>query len=171
MKKLKVYVYSVLFIIVLGSLLVFPPESSAKSVPDFSLKALDGSAYKFSDHVGKKIIIIDFWATWCKPCKKMLKKLNKLYLERKDQVDVLAISTDDSSSLARVESYVKSKNFAFTVLLDPDSQVARVFNPSQQLPFTVIIDRKGNIVYSHTGYLPGYEKELMKKLDKLANEN
>ncbi|MCP5051025.1 MAG: TlpA family protein disulfide reductase [bacterium] len=169
---MKKYVFSFIIPIMVITALLFPPTIvSAKSVPDFSLKQLDGSAYKFSDHVGKKVILIDFWATWCKPCKKFLKKLNAIYKERKDQVEVLAISTDDSSSLARVESYVKSKQFVFTVLLDPDSQVARVFNPSQQLPFTIIIDKKGNIVYSHTGYLPGYEKVIAKKLDRLTNEN
>lgn len=138
-----------------------------ESVPDFSLKKMDGSAFKLSDHLGKKIIIIDFWATWCKPCKKLLKKLDQIHLDYKDKVEVITITTDDVSAFAKVESYVKGKRFSFLVLLDPDSTVSRILNPSEILPFTLIIDKKGDIVYTHTGYMPGYEKELIKKIEKL----
>jgi len=135
---------------------------SASSVPDFSLKRLDGSTFKMGDIIGKKVIIIDFWAIWCKPCQKMLKELNTFYLEHRENLEVLAISIDDPSAFAKVESYVKGKQFAFTVLLDPDSSVARIFTPNNRLPFTVIIDMQGKIAYSHTGYMPGFEKELEK---------
>jgi peroxiredoxin len=139
-----------------------------ESLPDFSLKKMDGSAFKFSDHLGKKIILIDFWATWCKPCKKLLKKLNQIHLDYKDKVEVITISTDDVSAFSKVESYIKGKRFSFIVLLDPDSSVSRILNPPQILPFTLIIDKKGDIVYTHTGYMPGYEKELIKEIEKLS---
>jgi len=139
-------------------------------VPDFSLKKMDGSAFKLSDYLGKKIIVIDFWATWCKPCKKLLKKLNEIHLDYKDKVEVITISTDDASAFSKIESYIKGKRYSFMVLLDPDSSVSRIFNPSEQLPFTLIIDKKGNIAYTHTGYMPGYEKELIKKIEKLSHD-
>jgi peroxiredoxin len=167
MKHIKsVQVIPVLLILVMA----FSIPVSAKSVPDFTLKQLDGNSYNFSDVVGKKVVIIDFWATWCKPCKKLLKKLNIIHKKYKDKVEILAISTDSASALSSVESYIKSKGFTFTVLLDPDNNVVRVFNPSRQLPYTVIIDKKGNIAFSHTGYMPGYEKEIIKKIEKLTNE-
>lgn len=140
------------------------------SVPDFSLKKIDGSTFKLSDYLGKKIILIDFWATWCKPCKKLLKKLNKIHHDYKDKVEVITISTDDASAFSKVESYIKGKRYSFMALLDPDSSVSRIFNPSQKLPFTLIIDKKGNIAYTHTGYMPGYEKELIKKIEKLSHD-
>lgn len=143
---------------------------SAGSVPDFSLKKLDGSVFNFREYIGKKIVVIDFWATWCKPCKKLMKKLNKIYLDNKEKIEVIAISTDNASAISKVESYVKSKRLSLTVLLDPDTNVARVFNPSLKIPFTVIIDKKGDIVYSHTGYMPGYENVLLKEIEKLTNE-
>lgn len=143
---------------------------NARSVPDFSLKRIDGSTFKLGDHLGKKVIVIDFWATWCKPCKKLLKKLNRIYLDYKDHIEVLAISTDDTSAFSRVESCIKGKRFSFTVLLDPDSAVTRIFNPSLKIPFTVIVDKNGDIVYSHTGYVPGQEKEIIEKLEKLIHE-
>ena len=97
-------------------MLVHPPlQASSSSVPDFSLEQLDGSVYKLRDHIGKKIIIIDFWATWCKPCKKLLKKLNQVYLDYKQHVEVLAISIDGTSAVAKAEAYIKGKGFSFTV--------------------------------------------------------
>ncbi len=164
------YGFYIISTIILITIMIAPFTVQAKSVPDFSLKRLDGSTFKLSDIASNKVIVIDFWATWCKPCKKLLKKLNKIYLDYKDRVDVLAIATDDSSAFTKVETYVKSKKFAFTVLLDPDSSVSRIFNPSLQLPFTVIIDKKGDIAYSHTGYMPGYEKEIVKKIEQLTHE-
>lgn len=139
-------------------------------VPDFALKTMDGSAFNLSDHLGKKIILIDFWATWCKPCKKLLKELDKIHKDYNDTVEVLAISIDDSSAFSRVESYIKGKRYSFTVLLDPESSVLRILNPSRVLPFTLMIDKKGDIVYTHTGYMPGYEKDLIKEIEKMGNK-
>ena len=139
-------------------------------VPDFALKTMDGSAFNLSDHLGKKIILIDFWATWCKPCKKLLKELDKIHKDYNDTVEVLAISIDDTSAFSRVESYIKGKRYSFTVLLDPESSVLRILNPSRVLPFTLMIDKKGDIVYTHTGYMPGYEKDLIKEIEKMGNK-
>lgn len=165
--KMKTAIYPLILWMIIGLTVV---SAHAASVPDFSLKRLDGSTFNISDHIGKKVIVIDFWATWCKPCKKLLKHLNKIYLKNKDSVEVLAISTDDSSAVTKVDSYIKGKGYKFTVLLDPDGKVVRMFNPSRKVPFTVIIDKKGNIAFSHTGYMPGYEKELRKKIKKLTDE-
>jgi cytochrome c biogenesis protein CcmG, thiol:disulfide interchange protein DsbE len=168
--KMKITTHSRVISVVLLAILVLTFPAAAKSVPDFSLKQLDGNTYNFSKIVGKKVIIIDFWATWCKPCKKLLKKLNIIHKKYKDDVEILAISTDNASAFSNVESYIKSKGYTFTVLLDPDNNVVRVFNPSRQLPYTLIIDKKGNIAFSHTGYMPGYEKEIIKKIEKLTHE-
>jgi peroxiredoxin len=167
--------FILIFIVLAGMVLAASPfayaaKSRSGSVPDFSLKNLDGSTFRFSDVVGKKVIIIDFWATWCKPCKKFMKKLNRIYLDYKENIEVLAISVDDANAFTNVETYIKSKKYSFTVLLDPDSTVARVFNPSRRIPYTMIIDKNGKIVYSNTGYMPGYEKVIIKKIKKLTNE-
>ncbi len=140
------------------------------SLPDFSLQKIDGTQFSISDVLGKKIIVIDFWATWCKPCKKLLKKLDNIGQEFKDQVAVLAISTDEASSFARIESFVKSRGYKFTVLLDPDSSVSGIFNPAGTVPYTMIIDINKNIVFSHTGYIPGFEKEVREKILELKNK-
>jgi peroxiredoxin len=139
----------------------------AADVPEFSLKTLDGSTYRLSDDLGKKIIILDFWATWCEPCKKLMKRLQEIQ-DKYPGVAVVAISVDDSSAYTKVSQFIKGKGFKFTVLLDPDSQVAKVLNPELKIPFTAIIDQAGAIAYTHTGYAPGDEQEIIKKIESLA---
>jgi cytochrome c biogenesis protein CcmG/thiol:disulfide interchange protein DsbE len=141
--------------------------SAAAEVPLFSLKTLDGSTYRLSDELGKKIIILDFWATWCEPCKKFMKRLQEIQNKYPD-VAVVAISVDDASAYAKVGQYIQGKGFNFTVLLDPDSQVAKVLNPELKIPFTAIIDRQGTIVFTHTGYAPGDEQEVIRKIETLT---
>ena len=154
-------------ILVILCLMAAGPVFFAADVPNFSLKSLDGSTYRLSDDLGKKIIILDFWATWCEPCKKFMKRLQEIQ-DKYPGVTVVAISVDDSSAYTKVSQYIRGKGFKFTVLLDPDSQVAKVLNPELKIPFTVIIDQAGAIAYTHTGYTPGDEQEVIKKIESLT---
>ena len=138
-----------------------------QSIPDFSLKNIDGTVFKLSEYLGKKIIVVEFWAAWCKPCKKLLKRLNKIYRNYRNSVEVVAISVDDSSAFSMVESYIKGRRFEFTVLLDPDNRVSKMFNPTLKIPFTLILDFQGEIVYTHAGYIPGVEVEIEKVIKQI----
>ncbi len=151
-------------------MLFFTASIFTAGISEFSLKKLNGDEFNISDHIGSKIILIDFWATWCKPCKKLLKKLNDISVRLNDKVLVLAVSTDDSSSFSRIENYIRSKKYKFTVLLDPDGKVSELYNPSSKIPFTMIVDKKGEIRYTHTGYIPGLGKDLSKRIITLSNE-
>jgi peroxiredoxin len=142
----------------------------AETVPGFTLKRLDGSVFKLEELVGRKVIVIDLWATWCKPCLKYLTRLNEIAVQDREQVEVLAITIDDASALPAVESHVRGKRFALTVLLDPDAAVARLLDPSLRVPFTLVVDREGRIRYSHAGYMPGDEDELRKILARLDRQ-
>jgi len=133
----------------------------AADLPDFSLQDINGARFQVRDHVGKEVIIISFWATWCAPCKQLLTRLEKMRLEHPGLL-VLAISVDDSSTLAAVKPYVSGKKFGFPVLFDVDGRVLRMFDPESKVPVTVVADRTGSIVYSRIGYLPGDEKEIQK---------
>ena len=82
--------FLIIFVLIAASI-------SPSSLPDFSLKKIDGTLFNISEVLGKKIIVIDFWATWCKPCRKLLKKLDGVQKEFEKQVTVLAISTDEPS--------------------------------------------------------------------------
>ncbi|MEN8222565.1 MAG: TlpA disulfide reductase family protein [Acidobacteriota bacterium] len=151
-------------------LFLFSVTLIPSSLPDFSLKKIDGTQFSISEVLGKKIIVIDFWATWCKPCKKLLKKLDGLSREFGESITVLAVSTDESSSFSRVESFVKSRGYSFTVLHDPDSSVSGIFNPAGTIPYTMIVDLEKKIVFTHTGYIPGFEKELREKIVELIKK-
>lgn len=140
-----------------------PPTGPA---PEFTGKQLDGSMFRSSQVVGKKVLVIDFWATWCAPCLKMLKKLQTLQEARPD-VEVIAVSIDDATTLAKVGQFIQGKGYTFRVLLDPDSALLRQFNPSGEVPFCLVIDRQGKVAYIHSGYLPGDEKDLFDRLDSL----
>ena len=156
--------------ILLIILFLFTISTFPSSLPDFSLKKIDGTQYSISEVSGKKIIVIDFWATWYKPCKKLLKKLDGLQREFGEQIIVLAISTDESSSFSRVESFIKSRRYGFTVLHDPDSSVSGIFNPAGTIPYTMIVDLNKKIVFTHSGYIPGFEKELREKIVELIKK-
>lgn len=129
--------------------------------PDFSLQDTDGKTVRLSDYLGKNPVLIDFWATWCSPCKIELPHLDAIYKKYRDQGLVFfAISEDSPRSASKVKPYVKSKKFEATVLLDPDGQVLRRFFGESTLPYTILIDRDGNIVRTITGYVPGQEREI-----------
>ena len=135
------------------------------ATPLFTLRKLDGSSFRLADHLGKQSIVLDFWATWCGPCTRSLKKLQELH-EQFPEALVLAIAIDDGQSVARVNQYVQGRGFTFTVLLDPEASALRMFNPEGGVPTTVVLDRRGGIVYSHVGYLPGDEKAVAEQLRK-----
>jgi thiol-disulfide isomerase/thioredoxin len=113
--------------------------------------------------IGKKIFVIDFWASWCKPCKTLLKRLQEIKNQDND-VEIIAISIDDASAQAMAVNYIQGKRFDFITLFDAEGQVAKMLNPALQIPFTLIVNRRGEIVYSHAGYVSGIEKEIMVKI-------
>jgi cytochrome c biogenesis protein CcmG/thiol:disulfide interchange protein DsbE len=135
-------------------------------LPDFSLPDINGSQFHTRDHVGKEVMVISFWATWCIPCKQLLTRLDKIKKEH-PAIRVIAISTDDSSTMVGVRPYIAGKKFDFTVLLDADGKVIKMFDPEKKVPVTLVVDKAGGIVYSRTGYLPGDEKEIQKIIEGL----
>jgi peroxiredoxin len=149
---------------ILGLLLIMACASAAaETIPDFTLPGIDGAPYRMGEQIGKKVFVIDFWATWCQPCKTLLKRLQEIK-DRDREVEVIAISIDDASAQAMAVNYIQGKRYNFIALFDAEGQVAKILNPALQIPFTLIIDRGGKIVYTHAGYVPGIEKELMAKI-------
>jgi peroxiredoxin len=139
--------------------------SEESSVTDFTLSDVEGKSVSLGDYLGKKAILIDFWATWCKPCIAEMTHLQKMYEARKDKFVVLAVSMDASETEAQVAPVVHSKGWTFPVLLDTETRVVSLYNPRRAAPFTVLIDKNGKIVKKREGYNPGDEAEIEKDID------
>ncbi|AFH50361.1 Thiol-disulfide isomerase-like protein [Ignavibacterium album JCM 16511] len=138
--------------------------SQGKTAPNFKLESLDGNNFELTQALGKGPVLLSFWATWCKPCMEEMNELNKIYEELKEKgFTLLAISTDNEKTIAKVKPLVKSKGYNFTVLLDKNSDVARKYY-AQQIPYSVLIDKDGKIISSHMGYMKGDEKKLREKI-------
>jgi thiol-disulfide isomerase/thioredoxin len=132
--------------------------------PTFSLENIKGDTIDLEDHLEDgKLVIIDFWATWCKPCMKELPELDKIDKEY-DDVSVIAISIDRPRHVNKVKRVIRSKNFGFITLLDSDKMLQRELN-LKNVPRTLIINSQRQILYDHSGFKIGDEVKLKKKLD------
>jgi len=108
----------------------------------------------------EKLIIINFWATWCAPCKKEMVHLDEFEKKYTDKgLSVLAISVDSQKSISQVRSYIRAKKYSFDVFLDPNSQVLKKLN-GNLMPTDILIGQDGTILWRHNGYLPGDEKKI-----------
>jgi peroxiredoxin len=142
-------------------------SGAAASAPDFSLRSTDGRTVHLSDYLGKSVVLIDFWSTTCDPCLAEMPHLVDLYKAKKDKgFVVLAVSLDGPESLADVSRVVHDKDMVFPVLLDQETTVVARYNPKREMPFSVLIDRRGNIVQKKAGYTPGDEKNLKAEVEK-----
>ncbi len=141
-----------------------------KAVPSVNVKTLDGKTVDIQDYAKNgKITVLSFWATWCSPCKKELDAIADLYPDWVEEYDMelLAITIDTRRALAKVGPMVESKNWEYTVLSDANQELQQALN-FQTVPHTIVIDKDGNIAYSHSGYVPGDEYELEDKIKELA---
>ncbi len=141
---------------------------TGKSAPDFKLEDINGKLVSLNSLTGKAPVILSFWATWCKPCAEEMAEYKKVLNDYKDMgVKIIAISTDNEKSVAKVKPYIKSKGYnSFIVLLDSNNEVARKYYATS-VPFSVIINKEGKIVYAHTGFMNGDELKVREKLDQL----
>lgn len=140
--------------------------------PSVNIKSLDGKTINTSELIkGDKITIISFWATWCSPCKKELDAFNELYEDwvNKYNVQLIAITIDDSRGLTKVPAMVKSKGWEFTVLADTKQELMQILN-FPTVPQTYVLNKAGEIVHAHNRYNPGDEIELEHKLAELAKQ-
>ena len=133
-----------------------------QKLPSVTIKHLDGQSVDLATYgENEKLTVISFWATWCTPCKKELDAINDIYEDWQEEFDVelLAITIDNSRQLTKVPGIVTTKGWEFEVLSADQNEIQTALN-FQTIPQTFLVDKEGNIVYSHSGYVPGDEFEL-----------
>ncbi len=139
-------------------------------LPAATVKKLDGTSINSNTFSNDgKPMIISFWATWCKPCKKELDAINEEYaeLQKETGVKLIAISIDDARSSGKVVTDVKSKGWTYEVYIDENQDFKRAMNVNN-VPHTFLIDGKGEIVWSHNSYAEGDEEILFENVKKLV---
>lgn len=146
--------------------------SANAQLPSVTLKDINGKTVR-TDTLSNngKPFIIDFFATWCKPCNRELTAISEVYEEWQEEtgVKVIAVSIDQAQNINKVKPLVDSHEWPYEVLLDPNSDFKRALG-IQMIPYTLIVDGNGNIVYKHNGYTEGAEQELIEKVRELVNK-
>ena len=137
------------------------------AAPDFTLRDLNGQAVTLSQLKGK-VVLINFWATWCGPCMAEMPHIQKMYTELKDRgFAVLSISIDDARDRSKIKPLVVSKGLTFPVLWDDGSRVSSQYNPSGVVPLTIVVDQRGQIALIKHEYAAGEEVELRRAVESL----
>jgi peroxiredoxin len=138
-------------------------------LPAVTLKTIDGQSIR-TDTLSNngKPFIIDFFATWCKPCNRELDAIAEVYEEWQEEtgVKIFAISIDQAQNIHKVKPFVSNHSWEYNVLLDTNSDLKRALG-IQMIPFVLICDGQGHIVYKHNGYTDGAETELIEKVREL----
>ncbi|HFQ91930.1 MAG TPA: TlpA family protein disulfide reductase [Chromatiales bacterium] len=158
------------FLLLAGALML-PQLTAAGEIsgpaPDFTLKSRGGENLKLSEFRGE-VVMINFWASWCAPCRQEMPLLDQLYNRYSPMgFTILGINVEEDS--AQAEKLLKEIPVSFPILYDTGNTVTELYKV-MAMPSTVMVDRDGNMRYLHLGYLPGYEVEYEAQIRELIKE-
>ena len=158
---------ALLWFIALAAALPAAAVAPNSAAPDFTLHAMDGTNLRLQQQRGR-VVLVNFWATWCGPCREEMPQLNKLYDKyRSSGFVLLGVNVDDDASKGM--EVAQKLGVKFPVLLDTDKKVSKLYDLAT-MPSTVLIDRDGRVRYVHRGYLAGYEQSYDKQIRELLKE-
>ena len=156
-----------IFTIVLFSISSF---SQDRNLPSVKVKDLKGKLVNIQNLSNDdNPIVISFWATWCKPCKKELNTISEVYEDWQEEtgVKLVAVSIDDSRSASKVKPYVNASAWDYEVFIDSNRDLARALGVST-VPHTFLLNGEGKIVWEHKGYIDGDEEELYEQIEYIS---
>ena len=164
--KLKNAIVALLFSVFAATSLA-SSKLEGQPAPDFALKSSTGENMRLSEYRGD-VVMINFWATWCGPCRQEMPLLDELY-ERYSRVgfNLLGVNIDDDSR--RAMQMIEELGVDFPVLFDATKRVSEMYDVDA-MPVTVIVDREGTVRYVHQGYKPGYEDKYLTEIRTLLRE-
>jgi len=155
----------------LATIMLMAAGAAAQTrLPAVTLKTIDGQTVSTDTLSNQgRPLVISFFATWCKPCNRELTTISEVYDEWQQETGVrlVAVSIDQAQNTGKVKPLVDSHGWPYDVLLDPNSDLKRALG-IQTIPFVLLIDGQGNIVYRHNGYADGAEDELYEQIRKLS---
>lgn len=143
---------------------------NAQELPNITLKDTEGKSVSIKELSNSdNIKVFSFWATWCVPCINELDAINEVYEDWQDEtnVEIIAVSTDDSRTKKRVIPMVNGKGWEYQILIDDNQELKRALNITI-LPYVIVV-KNGKIVYQHSGYTPGGEDDLYEVIKEHSN--
>jgi peroxiredoxin len=163
---------SVIFNIALAALLACAMATAsaadtAPAAPDFTLKSASGSNIKLSELRGQ-VVMINFWASWCGPCRQEMPLLEKMY-QRYQPLGFTLLGVNVEPNTADAQKLLKDIPVSFPILFDTTSEVSKLYRVAA-MPSTALVDRDGKVRYLHQGYVPGDEAKYEKQLRALLRE-
>ena len=164
-------VRSYIFLIIAFNFINGKDIVSESIIPDLKVKLLNGSTTTLHKLSQDGPLLIDFWATWCVPCKKVMKYLNQYHEEyANDNFKVLMINTDTPRSLGKVRGFIKSQNYSFNVGMDPNKVLSKKLN-GMIMPTLILVDKGGVIKWRHQGYVAGEEVEIEEQIKQVLGKS
>jgi peroxiredoxin len=135
--------------------------------PGFDLEAKGGGRVALEDLKGQ-VVMVNFWATWCGPCREEMPKLEALY-ERYGDLGFTLLGVNVEEDASGADAFLADTPVSFPILFDPENKVSELFDVVA-MPSTVLIDRSGNLRFIHHGYKPGYENDYQTQIRALLRE-
>ena len=139
-------------------------DPNAKKAPDFTLQSLDGNSVSLKQFEGKNVVLLDFWATWCPPCRAAMPELAALEAKYESR-GLKVISVNQGEDKTTVQNFVRETGYKPLVLLDPGS-VGNMYGV-RGIPTFVLVDKAGKLRHSQSGFAPGMGDDLGRRIEEL----
>lgn len=140
----------------------------AAGVQPFSARDLSGKTVNLGEHLGRDVVFLSFWATYCEPCKAEMPILQRFHdAYQKDGLTIVTIALDGPDTAAEVAPYIRKQGYTFPVVLDESGDIAQALNPSSTAPYAILLGRDGRVVRRITGFQPSEAPHLEAELKGL----